>query len=114
MKTADGKASRMANEVSGLGRIRTYNSWTNYETWCVNLWLTSGGGLYTASRGANLVSRKHGADALKEWVMEPDNGIIPDLGATLAADLLSAALSEVNWEEVFDYQEMFTSMGESE
>jgi len=20
---------------------KTYNNWTNYETWCVNLWLTN-------------------------------------------------------------------------
>ena len=53
-----------------------YNGWTNYETWCVKLWID------------------------KEFVTDPDNGLIPDLGATLAADLLNAALSEVDWREI--------------
>jgi hypothetical protein len=48
------------------------------------------------------------ADSLREWVEAPpdDGGLLPDLGASLAADLLSAALSEVDWLEM---AERFTS-----
>jgi hypothetical protein len=27
----------------------TYNGWTNYPTWCVNLWLSNDEGLYRAT-----------------------------------------------------------------
>jgi len=37
------------------------------------------------------------ADAIQEWV---ETAMIPDLGASLASDLLGAALSEVNWREI--------------
>ena len=45
------------------------------------------------------------ADSLKAWVTDT---LCPDLGNTLAADLLSAALGEVNWNELADqYLETF-------
>ena len=47
-------------------------------------------------RGAGLVARFDLADKLKDQVGES----MPDLGASLAADLLGAALSEVNWNEI--------------
>jgi hypothetical protein len=75
-----------------------YNGWTNYETWAVALWLDNEEGTYDvrcemARRARNVYSY---ADDLKAWVSEG----APDLGATLWADLLGAALSEVNWQEI--------------
>jgi hypothetical protein len=40
------------------------------------------------------------ADALRAWVEDPDNGVVPDLGATLASDLLSHALANAEWREL--------------
>ena len=39
------------------------------------------------------------ADELQRWVTDD---LMPDLGASLAADLLGAALSEVDWHEIAD------------
>ena len=61
---------------------KTYNGWQNYETWCVNLWLTNEpGSSEELSRIAhdrpinsmvgNIdVSTTMKADLLKDWVME--------------------------------------------
>jgi hypothetical protein len=85
-----------------------YNGWTNYETWCVNLWIDNSQGDQEYWRDRAAWCLKHQPDAgcaihelsetLKEEFDEkydeqkPDNGIL--------ADLLRAALSEVNWWEI--------------
>ena len=77
----------------------TYNGWTNYPTWAVHLWLSNDQGHYqAASYYANLYPDHAGrsADTLKHWV----NRLMPDLGGTLAGDLLGYALAQVNWDEV--------------
>ena len=80
-----------------------YNGWTNYETWCVKLWIDNDEYLCNhwqpeVVRTADGVNDLE--DTVKEFVTGPDSGMIPDLGATLAADLLNAALSGVNWREI--------------
>jgi len=95
-----------------------YNGWTNYETWCVNLWIENEPGTYDYSRNlardaleaardeaddspSSLTVKERAvrilADRLLEWV---EGDLVPNLGDTLAADLLGAALSEVNWDEI--------------
>ena len=73
----------------------SYNGWTNYETWLVNLWLVN------TNQGTYAIAREmaaEGADALRDWVKDWATGFIP--APTLAADLLGAALSKVNWREI--------------
>jgi hypothetical protein len=87
----------------------TYNGWSNYPTWCVNLWLSNDEGLDHATReivSAEILSdpddhvyRVGIADALKAWVRDV---LAPDLGASFAADLLGYALDQVNWYEIAD------------
>jgi hypothetical protein len=95
-----------------------YNGWENYETWAVALWIDNEQGTYdercrmveeareNASEDTNVDSgiwtveqaaRYRLADTLKEWVTDE---LMPDLGASLAADLLGSALSEVDWNEI--------------
>jgi hypothetical protein len=82
-----------------------YNGWTNYPTWCVNLWLSNDEGLY--SYACELATGKTGmenarvelADDLRDWVRDE---LAPDLSASFAADLLGYALDQVNWNEIAD------------
>ena len=85
----------------------SYNGWSNYETWNVALWFDNEPGSYEYRRE---VSRDHleSADGDKDtavsdvadWLKDDINVRSPDLGASMYADLLNAAISEVNWYEI--------------
>ena len=91
---------------------RTHNGWKNYETWATNLWLDNeeysqrecerlAYDAYDEAEATSYATREEMAasdlaDRLKESVEE----MMPELGASLASDLLSAALSEVDWYEI--------------
>jgi hypothetical protein len=82
-----------------------YNGWKNYETWCVNLWLSNDEGLDEMTRELvasfdeeTLVDEI--ADALKDFVEDlPECAEVREK-ASFVSDLLGAALSEVNWYEI--------------
>lgn len=82
------------------------NGWTNYETWCVNLWLDSEEVSQRAVREMTFdaLSEADGdrtratgrlADRLKDDLEEA----MPKVEG-MWADLLNAALGEVNWQEI--------------
>lgn len=91
----------------------THNGWRNYETWAVNLWLTNDAGSseYWAEAAADQMRRArmfpHNvftvsedaryqlADMLKDEITD----LAPSLEGVYA-DLLNAALSEVEWSEI--------------
>jgi hypothetical protein len=89
-----------------------YNGWTNYETWLVNLWMTADAGsagywesvardIYEATEAEAPFTRSEHAglllsDAIKERIDEEN----PLAEAGLYTDLLTSALSEVNWYEI--------------
>lgn len=82
----------------------TYNGWSNYETWAVNLWLTNDEGSYhwlteiVRKAASGEVKDYAAAEMLKEWV----EGNAPDLGASVYSDLLTSALGEVDWLEIVE------------
>ena len=91
----------------------SYNGWSNYETWVVNLWLGNDEGSYNTCRtlaqrcyeeavADQVLSRKERAcyqlaNELKEMV-EDGNPLASE--ASVYADLINASLSEVNWKEI--------------
>ena len=79
-----------------------YNGWTNYETWNVALWLDNEPGTYEDARRIIRIEPDdwQAGKNLREYVES-----LPEIEGTLssasmAADLLGAALSEVSWDEI--------------
>lgn len=93
-----------------------YNGWTNYETWCVNLWWNNDEGSYNditerarrawdEAEADGYNTRKDNAtrdlaDDLKACVEELKDEWLGDRQSSMFADLLGAAISEVNWYEI--------------
>jgi hypothetical protein len=82
---------------------QTYSGWTNYETWCVNLWLTNESDTESTLRmlAETNAGLSHRAERLKHYV----RNMAPIEGATLFVDLLQAALDSVNWREIIENHE---------
>ena len=96
---------------------KTYNGWCNYETWNVSLWINNERSDYerwnkraaeqwfcptnqSSYWSASEAARFSLADELKEAFEEQASELIPI--ACCHADLLLAALSEVNWNDIAD------------
>lgn len=99
---------------------KTYNGWTNYETWAVALWIGNEEGSYVywekeqaeecykeAVEDDSDADRQAWTDQatyelarrMKDQFTDEENCSV--LGeATVYSDLLRAALSEVNWDEI--------------
>lgn len=99
---------------------KRYEGWSNYETWAVSLWLDNDQQSYSYWREETARHRREAgesfqvreglwmeaeamrfnlADQLKEEITDAS----PLDEATVYSDLLSAALSEVNWVEIADH-----------
>lgn len=87
---------------------KTYNGWTNYETWNVKLWMDNEEGTqdYWNQAAEEALHYRHhdtpeeAANQLACRLKDEFQESMPDLGASCWADLLNAALSEVNWYEI--------------
>ena len=94
------EAERLERAVGRAEESAGYNGWTNYETWAVALWIDNEQGTYLYARELledKALDTGDAAEALKGWIV---NEMAPDLGASMFADLLGAALSSVNWQEI--------------
>lgn len=84
---------------------KTYNGWTNYETWLCALWWDNNQGLYLmhADKAHELARQNNRPDAeivFAEWIETfTRDELIPELSG-FPADLMGAALSEINWREI--------------
>lgn len=94
---------------------KTYNGWTNYETWNLALWIDNeqGSQEYWRERAAECFKDARGmADitgddrerdaraALAEELKSQTEENVPEIGNSFYADVLNAAISEVNWYEI--------------
>lgn len=102
-----------------------YNGWTNHETWNVSLWIGNEQGSYEYWRetaqecydemrgelsayakftGKEIFTHDERATQLLERRLKNEfEESAPELGASMWADLLGAALSEVNWHEIAEH-----------
>ena len=92
-----------------MSEDRTYEGWSNYPTWAVNMWLSNDEGLYRATQElvtATIAGSFNAAPPVRA-VAGALNGMIeellPDLGASFASDLLGYAVGEVNWNELSEH-----------
>lgn len=97
-----------------MSETKTYNGWTNYETWNVALWIDNEQGSYNQwrSRCQGLLDETDVNDPIEERrsdaavplsrelqsEIEDANPLASD--SSMWSDLLSAAISEVNWYEI--------------
>ena len=90
-----------------------YNGWTNYETWAVNLWVDNDEGLQdywrqnareiyreAAPRWDFEDKRDAALREFEDWAKNEVEEMAPDLGASMFADLLGAAISSVDWRDI--------------
>ncbi len=94
---------------------KKYNGWTNYETWNVALRLDNDEGSHQhwvqaseeaweeAEARAHWTREESAVFALADRLKEEIEENAPDLRSSLYADLLGAALSEVNWREIAEH-----------
>ena len=90
-----------------------YNGWKNYETWCVNLWLTNEPETERCLRmlAQTNAGLSHRADRLRDYTLDM-NGVIDGAGmytspglTGMYADLLRSALENVDWREIIQNHE---------
>jgi hypothetical protein len=92
---------------------RDYNGWTNYETWNANLWMSESASYYDemADRLFEDLPEEHDeadenglisklADMFKDE-FEENNPLASD--SSPYADMLSAAISEIDWYEIAEH-----------
>jgi hypothetical protein len=102
-----------------------HNGWSNYETWCAHLWISNDQGSHEYTddlardfyrvaieeqiQAGTAIDRveatEEAAQKLSEMLeadWDEDAELPRKLDGTMYADLLNAALSEVDWDEIAD------------
>lgn len=92
-------------------RDETYNGWTNYETWLVNVWIDNSQGDQEYWQEQSRIAVDSTASeycpdgAAIRWVAEEMRAWVEEAAAEfrtegMIADLLNASISSVNWDEL--------------
>lgn len=93
-----------------------HEGFANYETWCINLWINNEEPLRrywreAAGRAMQRCSKQTAVIALANRLKDELTERAPDLGHSCWSDLLTAALSEVDWDEIAE--DLIVSRGQS-
>ena len=85
----------------------TYQGWRNYETWCAALWMNNDYGFGTeVTEYISTITTDGDYDDLTGelacYLQNYAEEITPDLGASMAADLLNYAIEQVDFYEIAD------------
>lgn len=87
--------------------IEGYNSWTNYETWVVNLWIRNESQTINywleVTADCKRADPQHIEYGLSERLKNEITEDTPEMGASMYADLLGSALDNVNWREIAEH-----------
>lgn len=99
-----------------MSEDQKYNGWSNYPTWCVNLWFQNEEGLYNLAQemaeqafadaeATEYLTREEAAsielaDVIKHWVEEQAGAVLPD--ASMLSDLMQFAIDEADYREIAD------------
>ena len=95
-------------EVNELSFKETYNGWTNYETWCLNIWIDND--QYLAERKAELIrevtlhyddKQAYELSLLLESMVEELKEDALEVG--LLSDLLGGAIGKINFFELAEH-----------
>ena len=78
----------------------SYNGWTNYETWNVKLWMDNE--QYNQERWLEAAKNADSKRVLADQMQDEYEEAMPETTGVWA-DLLSAALGEVNWFEIAEH-----------
>lgn len=86
---------------------KTYNGWNSYETWLVALWMdnSEGSQSFWQERAEELVKdndddKDEATRALADQLKDEHEEANPCTGSDIWADMMNAALSEVDWHEI--------------
>ena len=89
----------------GLSKMSTYNGWTNYETWNLNLWMDGDEYLRELAQGAG--DLREAEETVREYIEELAEMLFPGIfdgeKAAFVGDMFSASLREVNWVEIAEH-----------
>ncbi len=85
-----------------MSNDKTYNGWTNYETWLVNLWIQNDEDLYSQLHDMVVtVDTLFAAKEVLQACMDNEYDMYIERNPHgLFQDLIKGALSEVNWYEI--------------
>jgi|SRR3990172_2276076 len=79
-------------------REKKHNGWANYETWSTVLWLDNDDGAHYEMR--DLARRSLDQNRLAQSIKDYVENMVSLDEVSLRTDLLSAALSEVDWYDI--------------